>query len=348
MKQTEDRFFLILIAVVSVALLLVLWPFFGAILWAVIAALLFAPSNEALTRALHGRRNFAASLTLVTIILLAVIPAIILAVLMVQEVFGLYDQLRSGSIDVGHMITQAQHALPGWALELLGRVGWEDLNALRGQIAGGVAGAAQTVALKALDLSQSAFGFVVALGVMLYLAFFLLRDGARIVSRFEEAIPLDTQLCRDLFAKIATVMRATIKGSFAVAIAQGVIGGTIFSLLGIEGALLWGIAMGFFSLLPAIGSGLVWVPVAIYLLVIGAWSKAAILVFCGLFVIGLVDNLLRPLLVGRDTQLPDYVVFISTLGGISLFGFNGIIVGPVIAALFIAVWEIFAERQARA
>jgi predicted PurR-regulated permease PerM len=136
-----------------------------------------------------------------------------------------------------------------------------------------------------------------------------------------------------------------MKGSFVIAIVQGVIGGVIFSLLGIGGALLWGIAMGFFSLLPAIGTGLIWVPVALYLFITGAFWKGAILVFCGVFVIGLVDNLLRPVLVGRDTQMPDYVVFISTLGGLQLFGFNGIVVGPVIAALFIAIWDIFTESQ---
>jgi predicted PurR-regulated permease PerM len=136
-----------------------------------------------------------------------------------------------------------------------------------------------------------------------------------------------------------------MKGSFVIAIVQGIIGGVIFSALGIGGALLWGIAMGFFSLLPAIGTGLIWVPVALYLFITGAFWKGAILVFCGLFVIGLVDNLLRPVLVGRDTQMPDYVVFISTLGGLELFGFNGIVVGPVIAALFIAIWDIFTESQ---
>ena len=115
--------------------------------------------------------------------------------------------------------------------------------------------------------------------------------------------------------------------------------------LGIEGALLWAVVMAFMSLLPAIGTGIVWVPVAIYLLATGAIWQGLVLVFCGLFVIGMVDNLLRPILVGKDAKMPDYVVLISTLGGIELLGFNGIIIGPVIAALFIAVWDITTEAR---
>jgi predicted PurR-regulated permease PerM len=345
MQRTDNRFFLILLAAVSVSLLLVLQPYFGAILWAVIAALLFAPINERLVRLLGGRRNIAATLTLLIIVFLVVVPALLLGMVMLREILAIYDTVKAGTFDLTQVVTQAQRALPHWMMDLLNRLGWSDFVAIRDQLTGGVAAAAQAIALKAVDFSQSAFGFVVALGVTLYLSFFLLRDGQRMASRVEQAIPLSPALCRALFAKIAAVMRATIKGSFVVAIAQGTIGGVVFAALGISAALLWGIAMGFFSLLPAIGSGLIWVPVAIYLFATGAIWKGAILVFCGLFVIGLVDNLLRPVLVGRETQLPDYVVFVSTLGGLSLFGFNGIVVGPVIAALFIAVWDIFAERQ---
>ncbi|HUD27913.1 MAG TPA: AI-2E family transporter, partial [Novosphingobium sp.] len=106
--------------------------------------------------------------------------------------------------------------------------------------------------------------------------------------------------------------------------------------------------MGFFSLLPAVGTGIIWVPVAIYLFATGDTGKAAIVVFCGVFVIGMVDNVLRPILVGRDTRLPDFVVLIATLSGLELFGLNGFIIGPVIAALFIAVWNQHRDqRQAK-
>ena len=145
--------------------------------------------------------------------------------------------------------------------------------------------------------------------------------------------------------QFVVVTRATIKGSLVVAIVQGLIGGIIFWALGIPGALLWGVLMGCFSLIPAVGTGLIWAPVALYLLATGAVVKGVILIACGLFVIGLVDNLLRPILVGRDTRIPDYVVLITTLGGIDMFGFNGIVIGPVIAALFIATWNIVTRMR---
>jgi predicted PurR-regulated permease PerM len=141
------------------------------------------------------------------------------------------------------------------------------------------------------------------------------------------------------------VIRATIKGNVAVAAAQGIIGGLTFSLMGLQGSLLWGALMAFLSLLPAVGAALIWGPVAIYFLAVGAIGKSLGLIFVGVFVIGLVDNILRPLLVGKDTQMPDYVVLMSTIGGIALFGINGFVIGPVIAALFMAAWDLFASSN---
>jgi predicted PurR-regulated permease PerM len=125
-----------------------------------------------------------------------------------------------------------------------------------------------------------------------------------------------------------------------VAIAQGALGGLGFWYLGVSGALLWAVLMAFLSLLPAIGAGLVWVPVALYFLITGALWKSVALLAYGVLVIGLVDNLLRPLLIGKETRMPDYIVMITTLGGMAVFGLNGFVLGPVIAAMFIAVWHI--------
>jgi predicted PurR-regulated permease PerM len=136
-----------------------------------------------------------------------------------------------------------------------------------------------------------------------------------------------------------------VRGNIIIAIIQGSIGGIAFWALGVEPALLWGVLMSFLSLLPAVGAALIWVPTAIYLALAGFWVKAIVLVAVGALVIGLVDNLLRPSLVGRETKLPDYVVLISTIGGISLLGINGFVIGPLIAALFIAAWGIFVEEE---
>jgi len=345
MQRAEDRFFIALVIAVTVALLLIIQPYFGAILWGLVAALMLEPVMERLNDRFGGRRTLAASLTLVIIIVVAVAPAILLAIFIVQEILAIYGRISSGGIDIGHIFAQFQALLPDWAVRMLQRAGLADLDALRQRLTGIISGSFQTVAARAFTISQSAFGFVLTLGVMLYLAFFLLRDGQTMAARLEESIPLRPGLRRPLLDKIVTVIRATIKGSLVVAILQGLIGGVVFWFLGVGGALLWGIAMAFFSLLPAIGTGLIWAPVAIYLLISGDIWQGVVLILCGIFVIGMVDNVVRPVLVGRDTQMPDYMVFLSTLGGIELFGFNGFVIGPVIAALFMAVWDIFAKAR---
>ena len=238
-----------------------------------------------------------------------------------------------------------QNGLPEWAHGMLRRIGFSNFDAARVTVTNGITSSFRTLAGQALLIGQGAFSFIVALGVMLYLAFFLLRDGERLSQRFAEAAPLRPHQREALLHRFVVVIRATVKGSLVVAIVQGFIGGVIFWMLGIQGALLWGVLMGAFSLLPAIGSALVWAPVALYLFATGAIWQGAVLVAAGALIIGSVDNLLRPILVGRETRIPDYVVLISTLGGIEMFGFNGIVIGPVIAALFIATWNIFTQMR---
>jgi predicted PurR-regulated permease PerM len=202
----------------------------------------------------------------------------------------------------------------------------------------------QLIATRALNIGQNTFQFLISLGIMLYLLFFLLRDGAALAIRVRNAVPLEEAHKRDLSQKFTTVIRATVKGNIVVAASQGLLGGFIFWALGIQGPVLWGVLMAFLSLLPAVGAGLIWVPVAIYFFATGALWQAVTLTAFGVFVIGLVDNILRPVLVGKDTKMPDYVVLISTLGGMALFGLNGFVIGPVIAALFMATWDLFAPK----
>ena len=196
-----------------------------------------------------------------------------------------------------------------------------------------------------LSVGQGAFQFMLGLGVMLYLTFFLLRDGPALTDRIGEMIPLEESKRHILMERFLAVIRATIKGSLVIAVIQGALGGLVFWALDIRGALLWAVLMGVSSLIPAIGTGFVWVPVALYLLVTGAVTQGVILILCGVFVISMVDNVVRPILVGRDTRMPDYVVLITTLGGLQLFGINGIIIGPLVAALFIAIWSIFSDMH---
>lgn len=343
--RIEDAVFLGLVVAVSVALALVIEPFFAAILWGIIAAILFEPFNRRLLEIMPKRRNSAAALTLLLIVTVVIVPAIILGIALVQEATLLYGRFQSGEINIPRMFEQFQASLPDWASSFLARLGITNFAAVREMLSNGVASSFRTLAGQAFLIGQGAFSFLVALSVMLYLTYFLLRDGKELSAWVDRAAPLRASHRQALMRQFVVVTRATIKGSIVVAIIQGLIGGIIFWALGLPAALLWGVLMGCFSLIPAVGTGLVWAPVALYLLVTGAVVKAIILIACGLFVIGMVDNLLRPVLVGRDTRIPDYVVLITTLGGIDMFGFNGIIIGPVIAALFIATWKIVTRMR---
>lgn len=345
----SDRWTLLgLLAAVSVVFAAILWPFFAAILWAVIVAILFAPIYRDLLLIMPNRRNGAALLTLLLILAVVILPAAVLSFALLNEAAAVYQRIQSGAIDPARIFSGFQAGLPDWARGALARLGVGNIASIKAMLAGGAAEGARTILGQALSLGQSVFSLFVKLLVMLYLAFFLIRDGEKLQWRIRTAVPLEAEHLQLLIDRFIAVVRATIKGSIIVAIIQGLIGGLVLWALGIEAALLWGVLMGAASLLPAVGTGLVWVPMAFYLLLTGAFWQGAVLIFCGLFVIGMVDNVLRPVLVGRDTRIPDYVVLITTLGGLQLFGFHGIVIGPVIAAMFIAVWDIATNLRMKA
>ena len=173
-------------------------------------------------------------------------------------------------------------------------------------------------------------------------------DGAAVAREIRAAIPLDPPVKALLLERLVTVIRATVKGNVLVAAAQGALGGLAFWVLGVHAPMLWAVVMAFLSLLPAVGAALIWGPVAVYLLAIGQlWQGFGLIAF-GVFVIGLIDNVLRPILVGKDTRMPDYVVLISTVGGLALIGINGFVIGPLIAAMFMTAWQLLAEERGRA
>jgi len=346
--MTPSRVFLLsLVAGATVAFVWLVAPFSGAILWAVIAAILFEPLNARLLAAMPRRRNGAALVTLIIITVVVVVPAMLLGAALLHEASVFYDRVRSGEVDFGRLFVETQAHLPDWARSWLADIGLGDVGGLRAKISQGFANSFQSVASRVLSIGQGAFGFFLSLGVMLYLTFFLLRDGHALAARVERSIPLPAEQRTILIAKFVQVIRATTKGSLIVALLQGLVGGLTFWLLGLPGALLWGVAMGVFSLFPAIGTGLVWVPMTIYLLATGAIWQGSILFLCGFFIISSVDNVVRPILVGRDARMPDYIVLVATLGGFELMGFNGFVIGPVIAALFMATWDLFGNAEGR-
>jgi predicted PurR-regulated permease PerM len=346
-RALHDRTFILLLILVTLAFGWILRPYLGAVFWSAILAILFTPMYRRLAARMSGHDNVAATLTLVTILLIVILPAALIAMMLLSEATALYQRFQSGEISLGRYAQTIVAALPPWMTTFLDHLGVGSFADLREKLAAGIAGSLQFFAPQALNIGQNALELVVGFFVMIYLLFFLLRDGAALRRRGRDAIPLQDDLKHDLSTKFANVIRATVKGSIVVAIVQGALGGIALWLVGIGPALVWAVVMAFLSLLPVVGTALVWAPVAIYLLAIGATWKGIGLIAFGVLVIGLVDNVLRPVLVGKDTKMPDYVVLLATLGGLAAFGFIGFIIGPIIAAMFIAVWDTLAASKVR-
>ena len=345
MRTREDTAFTWLLLLVSIAFAWILWPFYGAVLWAIVGASLFAPLQRRLTTRMGGRRTLAAFVTLMVILLIVILPLVFLSAALVGEATGLYARMKSGEVDFTRYARQVFDALPAWAVKLLDDQGLTDFAAVQERLSQGLLAASQYIGARVLNFGQGTLDFVVDFFVMLYLLFFLLRDGDELVTRIREALPLEPRRRDALLTNAGVVVRATVKGNVVIAILQGALGGLIFWILGINSPLLWGVLMAVLSLLPAVGTALVWGPVAIYFLATGSVTQGLVLIAYGVLVIGLVDNVARPLLVGRDTKMPDYIVLISTLGGLAILGINGFVLGPVVAALFIAAWDIFIRDR---
>lgn len=346
--EFHQKTFLLLLIVVTVAFGWILMPFYGAVFWAAVLGILFSPFYRRILEGTSQRRNLAALITLLLCMVIVIIPVTLITASLLREGSVVYERIRSGEIDFGGYFQQAIASLPGWLVNLLDRFGLADIGALRTRLSTGAVEGSQFIAARALRIGQNTFDFIVSFGIMLYMLFFFLRDGAALSAKIRQAIPLTIEHKRNLFGKFTTVIRATVKGNIVVAVVQGALGGLIFWILGIQAPILWAVLMAFLSLLPAVGAAIIWAPVALYFLLTGAIWQGLVLIAFGILVIGLVDNILRPILVGKDTQMPDYVVLISTLGGMAMFGLNGFVIGPVIAALFIAVWDLFSStRQAR-
>ena len=344
----QQRGLTLLLVTVSIALAWILQPFYGTILWGTVIALLFVPLFRRLLPRLKQRRTPAALLTLLVVLVVVILPLAVVTAALAREATGLYERLQSGELNPSLYFRGLFNALPDCLSAVLERFGLVDFNTLQKRIADALSQGSQFIAAQALSIGQNTFEFIVDLFVTLYLAFFLIRDGDQLARELRHAMPLAPAHQKELLGKFTVVIRATVKGNLLVAALQGLLGGLAFWFLGVDGALLWAVLMAFLSLLPAVGAALVWLPVALYFLMTGAIWQGLALIAWGVLVIGLVDNLLRPILVGKDTRMPDYVVLISTLGGMAVLGINGFVLGPTIAAMFIAVWHIYATTRPRA
>jgi len=340
--QNGDRFrrafVLLLVVSVSAAFVWMIQSFLMTIVLAAILAGLCYPLYSTLLRWVRGRGWLAAATTVLIALVVIVVPLILVLGLVASEAVRLSQTVAP---KVGELVNHPNRLpsllekLPFYsyiapyrtqisarAVELTGNLG-------RFAVASLSAGTAST-ASAILDFFM-----------LLYTLFFLLLDGPAILRRMTGYLPLHQAEKELVLDKFVSVARATLRGTLVIGMVQGTLGGLAFWAVGIDGALFWGTVMVVLSVLPVIGGALVWVPAAIVLAIQGDWQRAlGLTLFCSL-IVGSVDNVLRPRLVGRDTEMHDLMILFSTLGGIAAFGPMGFIIGPILAAVFITSWEIF-------
>lgn len=307
------------------------------VFWAVVLSILFSDWHLKIRKRFRKKKNLAVGLTLISIVLLVIIPIGLLTTAIVDESIGMVANVQSEEFNLQGKLDGLQNTLSPF-LERLG-LSTKNIRASINKIAPELSG---KLGEGIIGFSQNIFGSLIQIAIMLYVLFFFLRDGKKIIKLIVANFPLSNSIEYRLINRFQNVAKATVKGSLLIAILQGVAGGILFLAVGVEGAILWGTLMILASLLP-IGGAIIWGPIGIIYLIQGNYSKGIIVLLVGGLLIGLLDNLLRPRLVGNETKLPDYLILLSTLGGITWFGLSGFVLGPVIAALFITCWQMVGE-----
>ncbi len=345
-RSLQNAFFLTLLLLTTAVFFGLIRDLLQPIFWAAVLGTIFHPLYQWCERRMGGWSHLASAITVALIVLIVLVPLLLTGLAVGSEATLLYERITTGDLNPQSVVQWIEANLPV-ATDLLAEYGLTS-DELRKQLSTAAVGTSRYLATEALTLGQGALRVGGLTFIMLYLLFFFLRDGPHLVETIVGAAPIGDVRERRLLNKFAEVTRATLKGTLAIGVVQGALGGLLFWILGIEGAVLWGVVMGLLSFLPAVGAAVVWAPAAVLLILTGETLKGVLLLLLGTLIIGLADNILRPLLVGRDTQMPDYVILVATLGGITMFGISGVVIGPVIASLFLAVWEMFVEEYGTA
>ena len=341
-EKFQRTFVLVLAIGISIAFYLLIKPFVVALLLAAIFSGITYPLYQRLTRRLGGRRNSAAILTILGVFALVIVPLTAFAGVVVSQAVQVSSSVspwvQEQLANEAGLIERVDGMIPEVVQEYVPDS--ESVMAKLGEFAGHV-GSFMVNSLA--SATRGTAGFFLDTFVMLYAMFFFLVGGRDILRKVLFYLPLATDQEQRLVERFISVTRATLRGSLVIGAIQGGLAGLGFLVVGIPGTAFWATIMAILSVIPAVGAALIWVPAVGYLLVTGSVAQGVgLLIWCGA-VVGSVDNVLRPALVGRDAKLPDLLILVGTLGGIALFGMVGFILGPVLAALFITVWEIYGE-----
>ncbi len=319
-------------------------PYLVTLLMAAIFAGLFHPFYQFLVRRLGGSRNLAAGITLLAVFLIVIVPLVFLSTLAVQQAVEVTNSARPW------IEKQLAHPDPmgrlADAMPILDRLGLDREDLLK-KAAEVVQSLGSFFVDRITDLTGRTVRFLFHLFLFAYSLFFLLKDGGAALEKILYYLPMPHEDEMRMVGRFLSVSRAMLKGTLAIGILQGILGGLGFSVAHLPAPVFWGAVMVVLSIIPGIGTGLLWVPAAIYLVVSGHMVPAIILSLWFLLIVGMVDNFLRPLLVGKDTRMHELLILFSTLGGLALWGISGLLLGPILAALFVTIWDIYGEVFAK-
>jgi predicted PurR-regulated permease PerM len=337
--EKVNQFVVILLVIfISAIFLSMIRSFLMAIFLAGIFSALAYPLYLWLVKKLNGRQSLASVLTLLFIVLVILLPLGALTAVVTDQAI----EVSQRAVDW----VKLQLAEPGAFTRHLESIPYYDnIAPYRETIlqkAGEMVGKISQFVIDNLSaVTKGAISFLFMLFVWLYTMYFFLIDGPKLLERILYYLPLQNEDEQRMLEKFTSVSRATLKGSAVIGILQGSLAGIAFWAVGIPSAIFWGVIMTVMSIIPSIGTAVIWGPAAVILAVSGSYGKAVgLFIFCAI-IVGSLDNLLRPILVGKDTQMHELMIFFSTLGGIFMFGIVGVIIGPIIAALFVTIWEIY-------
>ena len=346
-ERTSVRtpFGLAVLLAVSIAMIAILLPFWQPMFWAVVMAILFWPLRQRMIDQLGWNATVAALAILLLIFTFVLVPTLILIGMIAQGAAAVVGNIRSGTFKPMAFLEALPERFPG-VNEYLERLG-VDLTQIDEQLRSVVLNLGEFAMSQLLAIGQGASVFAFQAFIFFYLGFAALAAGPRLYRAMLDTIPAPEEAKENFFKSFATMSVATIRGTVVVGLVQGTLGGLAFWFLGIEGAVFWGAMMGLLSVIPPFGAGFVWAPAALILIATGSWAEGLGLMVYGAVIISSSDNFVRPYVVGRATSLPDFLVLLTTLGGLSGFGLTGLVLGPVVAALFVTVWTIYRDDITR-
>ena len=336
-RKSQTRWAALLAATLVATYLcwLMLRPFVDVLAWATVLVILFYPVHRRLV-ARTRRPATSAIVSCVLVILVILIPLTLITLALVREFSGAAQGLQQFAASLLDPNSPTVGRLLGWISPYVDIEQLRDPEAIRGH----VQRLSGSLAQSTVGLVGGAVGAVVQVFFIIFTMYYLFRDGERIVGGLTDVLPLETAQSEEIFARTKEVIGASVYGVLVIAVVQGALGGLAFWALGLPSPLVWGVVMTFMSLIPMAGSFVVWVPAAVYLAATGQWGKAGLLAFWGAIVIGSIDNFLRPKLVGERTKLHELLIFFSVLGGLQVFGVLGLVLGPVVLAITLALFDV--------